>query len=265
MKRKLLYAMCLLFLPGIAVAIAMRQVPAESSGGNGLSGAAYTATTIPTARLRVAAFNMHSGRGARGEDLALTAKTLEGFDLVALNEVQGVGPFRTRDQADLLGEMLGMQWLFAASERRLIWEDFGNGILARVPVGPWRKLMLDSAHENAGRCMVRLDVMCGTAPLHMLVVHLARKQDHDAQLRTVTQTFLQLSGPALLMGDFNARRSESGMRQLLNAPDVIDALGTDLPDRIDWVFVRGLKVIRSGTRDLGASDHPLVWAELELP
>ena len=32
---------------------------------------------------------------------------------------------------------------------------------------------------------------------------------------------------------------------------------------IDHIFVRGLRPVNAGVRDDGASDHPLVWAELE--
>jgi hypothetical protein len=47
---------------------------------------------------------------------------------------------------------------------------------------------------------------------------------------------------------------------------VIDAIGQKFgscaPPRIDFVFVRGLRVLDAGLRDDGASDHPLAWAEV---
>ena len=56
------------------------------------------------------------------------------------------------------------------------------------------------------------------------------------------------------------------IRRLLAVPGVIDAvgqkLGSSAPPRIDFIFVRGLRVLDAGLRDRGASDHPLAWAEL---
>ena len=57
------------------------------------------------------------------------------------------------------------------------------------------------------------------------------------------------------------------MRRLLAAPGVRDPLGEKLgaaaPPRIDWILARGMRPVDAGLREQGASDHPLVWAELE--
>ena len=57
------------------------------------------------------------------------------------------------------------------------------------------------------------------------------------------------------------------MRELLARTDVLDpigrTLGSQAPPRIDWILARGLRTVDAGMRDQGASDHPLVWAELE--
>ena len=69
------------------------------------------------------------------------------------------------------------------------------------------------------------------------------------------------------MGDLNTRRGDEQIQRLLKENGVIDALdrGDAKPEpTIDWLLVRGLRVVSSGRRDDGASDHPLVWAELEL-
>ncbi len=80
--------------------------------------------------------------------------------------------------------------------------------------------------------------------------------------------YLALPPPAVLMGDLNSEAKEPEICRLLAASDVIDAVGQKLgaaaPPRIDWVFVRGLRVLDAGLRDNGASDHPLAWAELAL-
>jgi hypothetical protein len=49
---------------------------------------------------------------------------------------------------------------------------------------------------------------------------------------------------------------------------VVDAVGTALGEPpsgvVDWIFVRGFRPVEGGLRDEGASDHPLLWAELEF-
>src|SRR3954468_13452061 len=85
--------------------------PTGPAAGTVISGAAFRPTTRPT--LRVATFNIHSGRNVAGQfNLQKTASVLQGFDLVALNEVRGKSVFNDVDQAQVLGEKLTMQWLF---------------------------------------------------------------------------------------------------------------------------------------------------------
>jgi len=39
----------------------------------------------------------------------------------------------------------------------------------------------------------------------------------------------------------------------------------DSPDRVDWILLRGLKCRDAGIIDTPASDHPLLWVEVEPP
>jgi len=69
------------------------------------------------------------------------------------------------------------------------------------------------------------------------------------------------------MGDLNSGREDPEIRRLASMPGVLEPLAlvspADTSDRVDWIFVRGLKVRGAGIRELRASDHPCVWAELE--
>jgi endonuclease/exonuclease/phosphatase (EEP) superfamily protein YafD len=80
--------------------------------------------------------------------------------------------------------------------------------------------------------------------------------------------FLALDEPAVLVGDLNTGRGDPAIQAVLAAPGVVDPVGGErLPDqseRIDWILVRGLRGVDAGIRDSGASDHPLIWAELEV-
>ncbi len=81
---------------------------------------------------------------------------------------------------------------------------------------------------------------------------------------------MNVSEPALLMGDLNGEANDSSVVPILKAPGVKDAvgsvLGANVPaDRIDWIFTKGLETISAGVEKNDASDHPMVWAELKLP
>src|SRR4029077_10773725 len=98
--------------------------PTAPAAGTTLYGSSIHATTRPV--LRVATFNIHSGKNSAGQfSLDKTASVLKGFDLIALNEVRGKAILQDVDQAQVLGEKLNMQWLFAPSENRWWHESFG--------------------------------------------------------------------------------------------------------------------------------------------
>lgn len=74
--------------------------------------------------------------------------------------------------------------------------------------------------------------------------------------------------PAILMGDLNTRRDDPWLQPRLGSGEWIDCVGPlltdDPPQRIDWILGRGVKPVSAGLVDHGASDHPCVWAELDL-
>jgi endonuclease/exonuclease/phosphatase (EEP) superfamily protein YafD len=102
----------------------------------------------------------------------------------------------------------------------------------------------------------------------VLSTHIARSDDltRQQQLRKAIDLYLAQPAPAIFLGDLNSEAAEPEIRRLLAVPGVIDAVGQILgpaaPPRIDFVFVRGLRVLDAGLRDLGASDHPMAWAEV---
>ena len=82
--------------------------------------------------------------------------------------------------------------------------------------------------------------------------------------------------PTVVLGDFNtlSKQKATEMRMLMESqgfstpfpPDVATWRGAGLRFHADWIFVRGVRVIRSGVaRPLNVSDHWPVWAEIELP
>ncbi len=109
----------------------------------------------------------------------------------------------------------------------------------------------------------------GNRTVRVLLTHLSHSDDagRTAQLRSVISLYLSLSEPAILLGDLNSNAGDPQIHRLLATPGVTDAvgkiLGAEDRPRIDWIIARGMRPLRAGVRDNGASDHPALWAELE--
>ncbi len=251
------------------VSVTTPTPPASGESARGIVPATGPVTKpANAATLRVATFNIHSGRGPDGRvDLARTARAMRGFDLVAMNEVAGApGVIAGTHQAAQLGQMLKMGWIFAPTERRWGQDDFGNALLTRRPIGQWRRIPLTGEQTHGFRNILMADVPFNGQRVHVLITHLTRGPGREKQLSEALRMFTQVSAPALLMGDLNSPVGDPRLRELIDSSQAIDALAAagegELTDHIDWILVRGMRVKAAGVIDHGASDHPLVWAEV---
>jgi endonuclease/exonuclease/phosphatase family metal-dependent hydrolase len=226
--------------------------------------------------IRLATFNLHGCKGLDGRlDLDRTAKCLENFDFAAVEEAHGPGFLGGEDQAALLGKRLKTAWLFAPAIRQWYSLESGNGFLTTLPVIFWQRIPLESHGDYSFRNAVLLglnqkDYTGHERRVQILMTHVNRRHDEDrrAQLRAVIALFLSLREPAVLLGDLNSTIKDPQIENLVKNPEVFDSVGRilgqkDDPNRIDWIFTRGLKCLSAGIMENDASDHPLVWAELE--
>ncbi len=247
------------------------RVAAPGATGTTIAGQLSTTATLNRDSLRIATFNIHGGRGADDRrDLDRVADVLQGFDLIATQEVRGSTFTGSPDQAAILAEKLKLAWLYAPTERRWWRDSFGNALLTRLPITSWQRIPLACTQEKAFRNVVVAQVTFADATLHVLLTHLDRVTDREEQLREVIQIYRDLPAPAILLGDLNTDRHDPMWAALLKEPDIVDVLGNadstvDDDRRIDWIIARGLEVIDAGVLDRGASDHPCYWAELRLP
>lgn len=249
------------------------RTPVEPSSGTLMVVAAPPFVASSPLRLRLGTYNIHGGKGLDGRlDLPRIAEVVRGCDFVGLNETFGPGLGETDDQATALARRLGLTPLFAPAEQRWYHLRFGNAFVTRVPVNAWRVVPLERRWARSYRNFVHVELRPSPAPptIHVLVAHVDRSDDrerHD-QLRTLTEFFAALPSPAVLMGDLNSDADDAEVRKLLAAPGVVDAvaakLGPAAPRHIDWILVRGLKVVDAGLTETGPSDHPHVWAEVEF-
>jgi endonuclease/exonuclease/phosphatase family metal-dependent hydrolase len=258
-----------LALAGALVWHASRLRPIGPTDGTALAGQVSQTAAVGPTSLRIGTFNIHGCTGADGRrDIERVAECLKGLDVVALNEVHGSRLWEGTDQADELGRRLGLAWLFAPNTRSWYHLDFGNALLSDLPAESWRSMPLEPPARHGFRNMVHVGLRHGSRTVQVLVTHIARSDEHcrRAQLRAAIDYYLTLAEPAILLGDMNSEADDPEIRRLLASPGVLDpvgeVLGDKAPPRIDWIFVRGMKCRTAGITDRGASDHPLVWAEV---
>ena len=236
--------------------------PAE---GTELVGADSLNRKIP---LHVATFNIAGGVGKDGKlDLARTVAAVRGFDVVGVEEVHGSLIGELGNEIYGLGKESGLPLLFAPTERQWFHDSFGNGILCDLRVTHWQRFPISTSASHSNRNLLLVDAIYFDKPLHILITHLDRHEDHDAELRTVISLFDDLSEPAILLGDLNTIASDPQLQALDSIPGVVNCLQAKLGDTIDasnvdWIYVRGLRCLNAGFSDNGASDHHLAWAEL---
>jgi endonuclease/exonuclease/phosphatase family metal-dependent hydrolase len=256
-----------LVLAGVVWYLGDQRQAIPAATGTSLAGTLPIATPS-RATLRVATFNIHGGAGRDSRcDLSRTAEALKGFDFVLLNEVHGAYFWQATGQAEQLAKLTGKRWLFAPTEERWWHHQFGNAILSSADMAWWQRVPLP-AQSRGYRNLVLTAVKQGDRTVHVVATHLDRNDSaaRADQLAAVIQLFMSLNEPAILMGDLNTTADEPPLTTLLARADVHDALrdslGPATPRSIDWILTRGLKTVAAGTIDNGASDHPLLWAEL---
>ena len=233
-------------------------------------------THAPTS-LRIATYNVHRCRGLDGrtrpERIAGVLKSVDA-DVVALQEVVGAG-VHGGGQAEELGAALGMGWVMS-SARLLRGHQFGNMVLSRFPITHHVEHDLSWKTCEARR-LQRVDVSVNGTTLHVYNVHLGTallERRHQAERLASIVTDRHVSGPKLVLGDFNewmkglvtstlsARLNSVDLRNFLRRrrtyPGVFPLLHLDHIYYTGHVEIVGIELPRTRL-SLVASDHlPLV-------
>lgn len=269
-RRRLAWLAVAVMLGGIAAWGSVRQ-PADPSQAMTVEGQARV-SAIAGKRFRVAGFNIRRGKGNDGvRDVRRTAETIRHVkpDVIGLFEVDGRLLGARHNQAADLSDELGFAAVYAPTERRFWHDDFGNALLSRVRFGSVHRIPLVCTQHRKYRNMLLTRFVAGGTQVNFLAVHVDRVKDREQQLRNVFALFHSLKKPAILVGDLNTEENDPLLRELMGRGDSVNALldcRADWPrGRVDWILTRGLNVVDSGCVNDGVSDHPLMWADLELP
>ncbi|WP_157605840.1 endonuclease/exonuclease/phosphatase family protein [Schlesneria paludicola] len=221
------------------------------------------------ARLTLASFNIHSGKGTDGvRDLSRIAKLLEGVDFAGLYEVRAQSDARQPNQAAALVDTNEGGWVFAPTEQQWWSDQFGNGLIHRIPVNSVLRIPLVNTRGKAYRNAILANIKLQATDVRVIAVHIDREKDRRQQLQAVIDLFQSLQPPCILMGDLNTTADDPLLVHLRESPGVHSPLHDSIPDTlpsqgIDWIFTRGLKTISAALINNSASDHPLLRAELE--
>jgi endonuclease/exonuclease/phosphatase family metal-dependent hydrolase len=259
--KRLTFAAFLAVASCVVLSGSRRRATGPAEGGPIVPAGPTVCSTAPT-HLRLASFNIHSGIGMdHHADLGRIADVLRGCDLAALQEVRG-GCIWRKDQAAAIGDLLGERALFAASETRWWRPYFGNAVLTRTTIDHWHSEPLPRVEGSPNRNMVRLAVPFGPGVLNVLVTHLSHPRGRrDPEVEVLFDTFLRLPMPAVLIGDLNLRPREPSLVCLLATPGVDSPLGQRR--RHDYILLRGAHYSGAGVAENQASDHPMVWVDLQ--
>jgi endonuclease/exonuclease/phosphatase family metal-dependent hydrolase len=217
--------------------------------------------------VRVGTYNIHYGYNTPWQfQLEEMARTIEesGADIVALQEVDacrltsyGV------DDALWLGRRLGMEAIYQPTVEHLT----GIALLSRFPVRQVEGKLLTSRLEQTA--IVRAQVEVGDDVLDAYGIWLGLKPEERAVQLSEALDFIG-DGPSTFGGDFNSTPDSPTYRRLVDAGFTDGAAAFDASptspsetprERIDYLWIRGLRPVDAKVLDSTASDHRMVVVE----
>lgn len=251
------------------LAWARKAMPAGNKSGLVLNdsekhSASASAGVLPEV-LKVATFNIQTGKGNDGKrNIMASAQALKQVDLAGVQEVYAPSLLNLMGfglpQTEVLAKHGGFSWLFCATRRRWLREHRGNALLSKVNVLNWRIEMLPDQSGKSYRNMAIAEVEWQGQVFHFINTHLHTKNGRAEQLDVVLREFAKYPR-AILLGDFNSRRTMPELESALKDINITDAIGaaqldTDNADRIDWILTKGFIIHSGAMLEKGVSDHP---------
>jgi len=161
--------------------------------------------------MRVATYNIHKCRGFDGRTSVERIVAVVGelaADVVCLQEVvDAPGGDPEFDQAGEIARQLPDYTSAFGSNRELYGGRYGNMTLTRLPLRGWRNHDVTHRREERGVLQTDIELHGGTV-LHVFNVHLGTglRERRSQGRRLLSEDVLgqtELSGPRLVLGDFN--------------------------------------------------------------
>jgi len=240
-------------------------------------------------KLKIMTFNIQHGRNHNysGDviDLPAMAENVreQTPDIFGLNEVRcGTNPdFLSgySDQPKFFADNLGYSSYFGDAIKIKDDCSYGNAIFSKFPMLKCEKIMIPDVTERVGaryetRCIIKSEYEIGGKKLTVLNSHFGLGVGEDVNaVDTVISLLQQIEGAVVLMGDFNKTPDHPKIKRLSELlTDSHESLGkaeltfpSNAPEiRIDYIFVRGAKIVSAETVKKIVSDHYAITAEIEL-
>ncbi len=234
---------------------------------------AHPAGVRPTARdtLRMGTYNIHYGYNAGWKyNLPAIADTIEqsGADVVALQEVDtGRMTSYMVDDSLWLARRLRMNALYLPTIEHLT----GIALLTRWPISREEGRLLTSHLEQTG--IVGGEIEPGGREVNVYAIWLGlTPQERANQIREAIEFMGERPGPAAMGGDLNstpdspvhAAMASAGFVdpfRALGLPDEPTDPAIEPKDRIDYVWLRGLRPLSARVMPTVSSDHRMVVVE----
>lgn len=163
------------------------------------------------ASFRVVTYNIHKCRGLDGRvrpQRIVDILREVNADIIALQEVWNIDTSRRdKNQTRFIAEELGLHYAFGEN-RRLKGSGYGNAVLSRHPIIMVENYDLSHAQREERGCL-RADIALPNSPvLHFYNVHLGtayleRRHQGRKLVESDILTRLDVTGPRILLGDFN--------------------------------------------------------------
>ena len=206
-----------------------------------------------------------------------------GASIFGFNEVrQGDGSIEGYpDMPKILAGLLGGEPIFGHAIDFGPGMGYGNLLVSRLPILESSVITIPDPNPRAytgyyeTRCVIRAKIDCRGTPLTVFDSHFGLNPDEQENAAaTILPMVEREAGPVVLMGDFNLTPDSPVYARLASVlTDAAAATGetgptypSDAPERrIDYIFVRGARVLDAHPVGIMASDHLPLTAEIELP
>jgi endonuclease/exonuclease/phosphatase family metal-dependent hydrolase len=251
---------------------------------------------LPQPRAGVVARNIERAAKVFSDDVLLPRP-----DILALQEAdKATGRAGHQHVAAKLAHKLGVPYVHVGAgiprgvppEQREWWLNFeeqielhdpgdtGVALLSRMPLSEITRIDLPWH-----RCMWRPRLAMGATfkvagqRVRLYNVHVdphGPLDNQHQQIEALLDNAGQDDGPKVILGDFNtlSKQKAAQVRKLMEANEYSTPFptgaatwrGAGLRFHADWIFVKGLNVMRWGVvKPLSVSDHWPIWAEVSLP
>jgi len=209
------------------------------------------------------------------------------IDLFILQEVAGSADGST-SMAKEMGKHYGMNYLFKPADPIKDGLMEGLAIVSRYPIHDMEIIQLQHINlhfKNRDRIAMAVTLDAPSGQIRVINVHLdgrINKKQRLEQVGPVLEAADKTKLPVLLAGDFNTepilwvahtvpivkgQNQVTPLETLVTSHNFTTPFGSQvtfplLHQKLDWIFLRGLKATHSGVTDIPSSDHNAIWVRL---